>query len=142
MTDSFTVLQEIRKYYRIVGSPLSLIFIHERLRKRLKLKSKQIGGYLRELHKMGRIKFVDNRIIPQEEIKDGSVDANDIKDILLDLRRAKPSKAYQHFLDKFNTFVNPETFTRLMRKMAQDGDIKREGEYYYLKKDFQQKRLV
>lgn len=143
MTDSYQVLNEIRKYYRIIGSPVSLWLIHERIGKKFKLKPKQIGRFLKQLHQMGRIEVTEfNKIKPLGELKNGTVNERDIKDVLLDLRKAKPVDAYRHFLDTHNVFVNPESFTRLMRRMAEDGIIQRNGEYYFVRKDFTQRRLL
>lgn len=149
MPDSFQVLNEIKKYYR--GEPLSLIYIHNRLREDLKItKPKIIGNFLRILHISGKIEFVGARIKPVGnnrrfyKHKD-----SDIIDALLDFREMNkmphPDEARRHFEDKHDVWVNAETWTRDMRRMRSEEPPKinsTSDDRYYLKKDFIQKRLT
>lgn len=144
MPDSFQVLNEIRKSYRMVGEPLSLTFIHERLKQRFKISSKQVGNFLKELHKSYRIEFIGDRVKPIGENNRSEIPFkdNDIKDTLFDMKRATPDESRIYFEDKYSVRVNASTWNRRVRQMFAEGKLHRQGKYYSLKKEYEQRRLV
>ena len=64
-----------------------------------------------------------------------------IKDIVSEISPCKPSEAYRHCIMKYG-YCNPESFTRLMRKLGEDGIIHRdENDYYSITNNSSQVRL-
>lgn len=148
MPDSFTVLNEIRKYRRMVGNPLSLTFVHENLKKRFKISSRAVGGILRELHRTGRIEIIDSRINPvgENNRKEVPFTKSDIKDTFLDMGSGTPDESRIFFEDKYGVRVKSEHWNRKVRQMFGDNELNRTGKFpnyvYSLKKEHTQRRLV
>ena len=62
--------------------------------------------------------------------KEVQVTENLIKDILIEKGPCTPNEAYKHCVMKFG-YCNPETFTRFMRLMAENGQVMRDESGYY-----------
>jgi hypothetical protein len=141
MTDTTRVLLEIKRLYRMTGDSISLDLVHKRLREKFKMSSKQIASHLKTLDLSHKIDMSYNRIKPIGVMKNGVIRKSDILDVLGDKPLMKPAEAFEYWSNKHNTTGNPETFTRLMRQMAQDGELMRQGERYYLCNNMIQRKL-
>ena len=79
---------------------------------------------------------IDRNINKEVMITEGLV-----KDIVSEISPCKPSEAYRHCIMKYG-YCNPESFTRLMRKLGEDGIIHRdENDCYSIANNSNQVRL-
>jgi len=65
MTTAEDILNAIKKLYDTTKEPLTLTYIHERLKKELKIDSFKIGRQLKILHQRGKIEFISDKIKPK-----------------------------------------------------------------------------
>lgn len=116
---------------------IPMFYFKSMICRRFNVKNKQWSFMMRYLVSNQKIEMfgVDQRIKPIDNgIKSYEVKINEnlIKDILSEVSPCSPEEAYKHCILKYG-YCNPESFTRLMRKMAEEGKIRRDGTSYCLR---------